>query len=371
MRSVRSFWWFLVLLLTGCRLGTPLELVWQADLGGALRRPPLIAGDTLLAAPLDGALRAFDRRSGALRWQFSPAAGVWHESLAADEARAFIAGRDGVLYALSLSDGQVIWTLPLGADAPFSMLRFEDGLYLTTTTLDATLAQVKAGGAALWAVDAATGTVQWVFRSADYVFQSPFRVDNRIYVGGTYYNESPVDEGGWMHLYALNADDGSLVWRYDSTDGFLKAIYATETRLAYIAYTDFVVVLDTAYGQELWRRDTGNWVPSLTGSGDTVWFGSANTQVHAWDIRSGEVLWTHDLGNGSFNYTMHVPVPVGDRVYVLTQRGDIVSLRRGTGALRWRFATGREVQTGLAVSPDGWAYVGDQAGMLSAYRIRR
>ncbi len=372
MRRLAWLWLVSLIVLTGCRPKHPLEMAWQVDIHGALRRPPVIVEDTLLAAPLGGALMAFDRQDGRLRWQFSPAEGVWHESLVADASHAFIAGRDGVLYALNLADGQVAWSRPLQADMPFPIVVFGDSLYLTSTTLYADLAQgVQAGGATLWALEAASGDVLWSFRTPDYVFQSPFRLGARVYVGGTYSREESVDEGGWMHLYALNAEDGTQVWRYDSTDGFIKTIYATEQYVAYIAYTDFVVVLDAVSGEELWRRDTGNWVPALVGSGNTVWFGSANTKVHAWDLSSSESVWTYDLGNGSFNYAMHAPVLMERRVYVLTQRGDIVALRRDTGALLWEFSTGNTVQTGLTVTPDGWLYLGTEHGMLQAYRIQR
>ncbi len=358
------------LLLSACGRRQPLEQVWRVNIDGQLRRPPLVNGDLLLVAPRNGFVLALNRKTGGEQWRFAPEAGIWHESLSAGDGMVFVAGQDGVLYALNQDNGSVRWQHPLDADAPFPMLLTADGtLYLTTTTVDATLEEIQAGGATLWAFDASTGEVRWQFRTPDYIFQTPVEEGGRVYVGGTFYREVEIDEGGWMHLYALEAANGRQVWRIEAQDGFIKAIYATPERVAYIAYRDFVVGLDAATGTEVWRRDTGNWVPSLTGKGDTLWFGSANTKVHAWDVRTGDVLWETNLKGGSFNYLMHLPVPMNDRLYLITQRGDVVALKQDDGRVLWRFSTGGSVQTGIALASDGLLYVGDEAGYLTAYRI--
>ena len=143
-----------------------------------------------------------------------------------------------------------------------------------------------------------------------------------------------------MRVYALNASDGSVKWTYESEDGFTKQIYATENVVSYIAYQDFLVGVDADSGELLWRKDTGNWVPTLAGYQDVVYYGSANTVVHAIQADSGESLWTYNIPEGTFNYLIGAPVLLGNELVFLTQVGEIFSLDSTTGEFLWQISTG-------------------------------
>lgn len=344
------------------------QLVWTLPLGHALQRAPILSGDLVLAAPKDDALFAVNARSGKIVWTFSPGA-LWEQSLAADGEHAWIAGRDGNLYALDTKTGAQLWQRSFGADIPFPILVTKDALYLTTTNLNASLEQVKQGGATLWALNPENGETLWQFTTSDYAFQSPFKQDARIYVGGSFYSPQKIEEGGWMRVYALNDADGEIVWKTEGTDGFIKSIYATNDAVNYVAYRDNVVGLDARTGQELWRRDTGNWTPALTGQENVLYTSSANTRVYAWRASDGTMIWEHNLGGGSFNYVMGAPVPVQNSIVLVTQRGDLVGLDRRSGELQWSHATGKTTQAGLTANSDGYLYFGSEDGTLYAYRF--
>ena len=172
-----------------------------------------------------------------------------------------------------------------------------------------------------------------------------------------------------MRIYALSVADGQPRWVYEGEDGFVKALYANEDTLTYIAYQDFANGLDAVSGEPLWRRDTGNWTPSLSGAGDTVYFSSANTVIHALDTASGEARWTYNIGGDSFNYGLGAPVRVDDRLFVLSQKGDIISLNADDGAEEWR------LETNIVGSRDGLSvgqrhiFVGDAEGNVHAFAV--
>jgi outer membrane protein assembly factor BamB len=217
-------------------------------------------------------------------------------------------------------------------------------------------------------LDAGTGDFLWMFESHGYILQTPYKYGDAIYTGGSYYNPGiDVDEGGPMKIYALDARDGSPRWVYQAEDGFVKAIYASQEAVTYIAYQDFINGLDSRNGELLWRKDTGNWVPSLSGSEDMVNFGSANTVVYALDMASGESLWEFNIPEGSFNYMLGAPVRVIDDLYFLSQRGDIHALNALDGSSLWSLSTGITARVGLAVSGP-WLLIGDQKGRVYAYR---
>jgi len=108
-----------------------LRLRWQFNTGHApqpawptsdrmdfdLAFQPIIVGDLVLfASSADDQVYALDAKTGAIRWRhfcegpirFAPAA--WND-------RVFVAGDDGRLHALALSDGKVLWTHRAGPSA--------------------------------------------------------------------------------------------------------------------------------------------------------------------------------------------------------------------------------------------------------------
>ncbi|MEK7326870.1 MAG: PQQ-binding-like beta-propeller repeat protein, partial [Chloroflexota bacterium] len=206
----------------------------------------------------------------------------------------------------------------------------------------------------------------WSFETGNYILQTPFRDGDTLYVGGSFQASEDVEEGGHTRLYALAADTGMVRWTYESTDGFVKRLYATNTVVAFVAYQDFVTGLDAATGELRWRVEAGNWVPSLSGVGDVIYFGSDNTVLEAHDMNDGRLLWAHNISEGVFNYVLGAPVRVQDDLYFITQRGDIVALNAGDGTLRWKVSTGITSRGGLTVA-GGWLFVGGADGRVRAF----
>ncbi len=125
--------------------------------------------------------------------------------------------------------------------------------------------------------------------------------------------------------------------------------------------------MDAATGKEIWRNDAGNWVPTMSGAGDVIYFGSANTRVNAVNVNDGRLVWEFDIPQGTFNYVLGAPVRAGGDVVFLTQLGDIFAVDAVTGAMRWSMSTGLiGARIGLTVS-DGWLFFGDAEGLMHAY----
>ncbi len=346
--------------------GNSLALVWTFDAGGPINSLPLRADEVVLTAPSGGPIMALAVETGALRWQYSPPERMWDRAVAADDRRVFVGLAGGRLIALEANTGKVLWQKDLGIDVQYPPLVDGGVLYVPTTFVGPGLAGDASGRARAFALAADDGRELWSFETGNYILQTPFRFGNTLYVGGSFQALEDVEEGGHMRLYALAADDGMARWTYESTDGFVKRLYATDTVVAYVAYQDFVTGLDAATGELRWRVEAGNWVPSLSGAGDTVYFGSDNTVLEAHDMNDGRLLWAHNISEGVFNYVMDAPVRVQDDLYFITQRGDIVALNAVDGTLRWQVSTGIKSRGGLTVA-DGWLFVGGADGSVSAF----
>ena len=86
------------------------------------------------------------------------------------------------------------------------------------------------------------------------------------------------------------------------TYGFIKTTYASQDSVVYIAYENYIAGVGAQTGEPGWRRNTGNWVPSLLGVENTVCFGAANTIVYAYDAVYGELVWQYNIPEEVFNY---------------------------------------------------------------------
>lgn len=347
--------------------GRKLSLAWTQSFAGPLNHPPLRVGDILIVAPAQAPLAGLQAETGVKLWEFDPGVRIWDRAYASDGRRIYVGVENGRLIALAPETGEMLWQAELGINTQIPPLPVEGVVYVSTTFVGTALAGDPAGKAVLFALDAADGDVLWSFESGNYILQTPFLFEDVIYVAGSFFDPAEVDEGGHMRLYALDATDGTVRWSYESTDGYPKQLYATDNAVAYIAYTDFTAGVDAATGDLLWRRDTGNWVPALSGSGDTIYYGSANTVVHAIHAGTGDVVWQYNIPEGTFNYMIGAPVRIGDELVFLTQQGDVMSLNAQSGELLWSLQTGISgARAGLSVSGN-WIYIGDADGMVYGF----
>lgn len=346
--------------------GPDLAMVWTYDAGTPINQILARVGDVVLAVPSGGPLLALDAQTGELRWKYDPSDGVWDRAYAIDDDSVYVGVGGGRLVALEAKSGRVRWERDLGINVHVPPLVEGDVLYVPTTFVGPDIENNHDGRAKVFALDANDGREIWSFESANYILQTPIVYGDSLYLAGNFNAPEPVEEGGHTRLYSLNVADGDVRWIYESEDGFTKRLYATDSTVAFVGYQDFVNGVDAVSGQLRWRMNAGNWVPSLSGQDESIYFGSANTIVHALEVDSGEILWQHNIEHGTFNYVLGAPVRVEDELYFLTQHGDIMALDALSGALLWELPTGITSRVGLSVS-GGWIFIGDEKGVVSAY----
>jgi outer membrane protein assembly factor BamB len=136
-----------------------------------------------------------------------------------------------------------------------------------------------------------------------------------------------------------------------------------------VGYQDFINALESENGKPLWRRDTGNWTPSLIGNQGIIYYGSATTFVYAVASNDGHQLWKFNIGGGSFDYQLGEPVISDERLYFLTQKGDIYALELQTGEMIWMESTQVDARTGVSVNGSMLA-TGGIDGSVRVYRLQ-
>lgn len=348
-----------------------LELAWTYETGKPINYAPIVAGDHVLTVPNNGGpLIALNATSGQVAWQYRPGDGVWDRGFASAGDQVFVCLKGAKIAALDVQNGKELWVADLnGINCQRGAYIDGDTVYVSTTFVGPELPGSPLTGATLFALDRTDGSVKWTFKADTFLLQTATTYGDTVYIGGSYKDpDYPREEGGPARYYALDAKSGSMKWVYESIDGIPKALYATEDKLLFVAYEDFIQALDAKSGEFLWKRNTGNWVPSMVGVGNVVYFGSANTFVHAWSAETGDAQWRYNIPGAAFDYLLIKPVLSDGRLYFMSQRGTVYALDPKTGKQILSFATGMDARVGVSIG-QGYAYMGDSKGRIYGYKI--
>ena len=367
----------LILMITGCGnaqflsnelplLGNKLDLSWTYDSGSAINHPLIVAGGMIIFVPQNGNLTALDAKSGKINWELDLPQKVWERSYTSDGNRIFVGLEGGTISAIDVYSGKVLWTKNLGINVQVPALVMDDILYVPTTFVGPDLVFDPSKKAMLFALRAKDGKELWSFQTDNYILQTPTSHNGHLYIAGSFYSPVEIEEGGHTRIYAISNVDGTEEWQYESEDGFPKKIHATDSTVNFLGYQDYINGLDAQNGNLLWRKDTGNWVPTFYGFDEIIYFGSANTIVVAIDANTGDTLWKYNIPEGTFNYLMGSPVRVLDDLYFLTQHGDIVGLSALDGSFLWTINSEVTPRIGLTVA-SGRLFFGDIDGKIYAY----
>jgi outer membrane protein assembly factor BamB len=154
---------------------------------------PLVTEAGIYAPSSDGNLYAVDF-NGQLLWKFTTSEAIWATPTTNSECDCiYVASMDHYVYAIAANTGQQIWQSPeLG------------GSLIGSPTYDSenNLVFVGSYGSEMIALDADTGQIVWRVPTDEWIWAGALLVDGVLYFG---------DEIG--NFYALNATDGSQVWK--------------------------------------------------------------------------------------------------------------------------------------------------------------
>jgi len=193
----------------------------------------------------------------------------------------------------------------------------------------------RAGGSALYALDAVTGEEVWHFTvpgKAVSITSAPAAHDGLVLFGtsaGT--------------LYALDAAVGRVAWQWD-TRGAIRAapvIYTPSTPnrapraagdLVYTGSEDgHLYALDLLTGRERWHLETGGIIAVAPAIAEgQVLLGSGDRRFRAVDARTGAELWSANVGEA-----IGTPVVLGPTVFVVADEHLLYALVTASGERRW------------------------------------
>lgn len=306
------------------------ELLWRYDAGAPISSSPAVAGGRVVVSGRDGVTHAVDAGSGRRLWTVS-----------AGPDRPLPWGREGWDYFVASPTVVGDTVLLAGGDGVLRRVRLEDGTALGETPLGTRLrsspaaargrAFVGGGDGVVYAVDVASGVVVWrhategaALSSADFgydrrtVQSSPAVAGRRVFVGSR--------DG---RLYALDTDTGERLWAAEYAPSWVVSSPAVARGTVFTGTSDAhrVEALDVATGTVRWSRDVGTRVlgsPTLAGA--VLLVPGNDGFLSALDAADGSLLWRFAAGA----MIQSSPAVAGDLVVFGDDAGHVTALRGGS-----------------------------------------
>ena len=287
-----------------------------------------------------------------------------HGTPAIADGTAYVGTYDGVVSAVDVASGEILWQTDVGDAAAASPTHHEGRLYVAV--------EYATPSGTVVVMDAESGEVEWRDdRPTDHP-HSTVAVDlerDRFLFGS--------NDG---HVYAWSLSDRERAWAYD-TGGDVKTPIAVSRGIAVVpSWAGTVTAVDVADGTGLWEFETDEDVsptadpdPMRTGGlmcapavhDGTVYVGSHDTNAYAIDLATGEELWSTPTGGlitGSVTAT-------NEHVLVGSYDANLYALDRADGSVAWTVEGRGEVTSAPLVTDDAIYYAerapegSDEAGM--------
>ncbi len=189
------------------------------------------------------------------------------------------------------------------------------------------VAYVGAADGVVSALRVSDGALLWHFMTKGSADGQPLVVNGVVYV-------STALDWGTGSIYALRASNGALLWRYTSS-GHLVFEPTVVGGVAYVASQDGTVsALRASDGSLLWQDKlhdpTGG---TLTVVDSVVYAVSSHEMVYALRSSDGTLLWQYKLAG----HAIASPAIVNGVAYVSLEEGTVYAIQASNGSLLWRF----------------------------------
>jgi eukaryotic-like serine/threonine-protein kinase len=250
------------------------------------------------------------------------------EALLADGV-IYVGGRRETIYAINIADGKILWKAAGVGFVYGSPARRGDTIYVASP--NGLTALARADGKRLWNC-ALTGSA---------TESSPLIVNDRIIVG---------DNGGSITAVSF---DGKVIWRYDVVDdkggeqdsaalnGLDRARPRTAACDGPIVYQPIfdqkrIIAIDLKAGRRRWAFETKGWVYGVPAvSDDNVYFGSQDKNLYCLNKTRKTLLWT-------FPTTSRIEAGVAYQngsVFCASCDGSVYRVNADTGKEIWTYRT--------------------------------
>jgi outer membrane protein assembly factor BamB len=336
----------------------PLAAAWQADLKTPVYSSPVISGGRVFTAGENGEISSFTA-DGAVSWKTRVKGKIYASTPSVDGGTLFIGSvagngsRTGTLWALSASNGSVVWSF-----APEKVSGRSTDIY-SSPLVAGNLVVFGCDDRHVYALDRATGRVAWKYETGEIVHDNAGALaGDRVLIGSF---------DGWM--YALNLRDGSLAWKFKTRKKLNTTPVVSGDRAYFGAEDGNLYVVSLSDGKLLWSWKTrGAVVASPAVTADSVYLGSTDGTVTALAL-DGTRRWVY----GAESKVVASPLSAGPYIYtgsidmIPTSSRNLVAVDSSTGKPAWKFMLKGPLFASPACS-DGLLVVVSRKGQVYGFR---
>ena len=331
----------------------PSKPLWVADFPG--QSSPVIANGKLYimgylgeGADLQEGVSCFDAETGKLLWKqlyndflsdtiylryATSSPGIDPET-----GNVFSQGTQGILAAFT-PDGKPLWNHSMMER--FGRLTFPnsrttspqiDGDLVIVHGITANWGAQGAGGDRFYAFDKKTGELVWSSSPGDRPKDNSFSLPYLMFLDGRRVLITPTGDGS---VVCVNARTGDAIWRVPLAKAGINATCVVHNNDKVIA------IYGTPY-------EPGQLVAMKI------------PHVHPTNVQDGPIvidrsqveLWANELSTSTSS-----PILVGDRIYVVSEKGSLCNVDANTGKILWRHQLGIEQRNSCPLYADGKIYV--------------
>jgi outer membrane protein assembly factor BamB len=335
---------------------------WQFHTRGQVISSPVVADGQLYFGSSDHCLYALDPATGSQKWKFK-SDGRITSTPAVSGGVVYFGSYDGNFYAVDAATGQLRWKFKTQGERRFSATHLHGAepasetmpdpfdVYLSSPVTWNGGVYFGSGDSNIYALDAASGSLKWKFKTGDVVHASPAISGGILFLGS------------WdSYFYALDAGSGREVWRFKTGEDpvihnqvGIQSSAAVADGVVYFGCRDSkFYAVDAATGKERWSYpNKGSWVISSPAvSEGKVYFATSDSGLfHVLDARSGTPLYSLDFKHWVF---FSSPAIAGGTLYIGSHQGRLNAIDLKEQKVAWTFETDGSKKNGPAYTkPDG------------------
>jgi len=275
------------------------EQEWQFDLGsvGEEPSPSVSGGNVYIGGPGlndDPAVYAIDSESGDLEWSSTVPDGAVDGAPAVAEGRVYVGSRDETVYALDADTGNEAWRFEEPTATVRASPTYHDGIIYIGAGIDLEPLGERNNDNTLYAIDADTGDEIWRFDTTGRADISPAVANGTVYIGTAeeFQEDDEWETRGTLH--AIDIETGEEEWNYHDPDTNISSAPTVVDGMVCFGVSGLVAV-DAETGDQEWQVGDPAVARSAPTSRDgVVYVGMDDAMLYAVDAASGEVAWTFE-----------------------------------------------------------------------------
>lgn len=297
------------------------RIAWYFKAGDDTGCGLALAGASLLVSSYDG-LFALTTSDGSVLWSHPEISGSAGSIPVVVGSRCYIAASyafTGMLAAIDTATGAELWKNQTNSTVGSTILALVNSAIYMLTDDHYVVSYSTRDGSQRW-----QSTSKIAING--YANYAPAANETGVFIGG--------DDG---FLSAFSPADGSLLWKFQ-TGGAIPSTVAVDKGVVYFGSKDqYIYAVKASDGSELWRYNANTdatFTPTI--AGNTLYSG-VNDKLTAIDTRTGAQLWQASTSDDQY---ISGPVTVAGDVIYTPADTYLYAFSARTRAMAWRFASG-------------------------------